>query len=123
MARRRPTETPPVPIASAALVPECLLAGPCIEVWDPTRRDLLCAFTAHRQAVRLWLSRHRIGPAEYERHPDGIKRMGTPWSYDILAATAPERLAVTLAWRGLPADWRPTPAPAELGRPPRTPHT
>lgn len=115
MARRRAEEIPPeADAAGAAPVPDCLRAGACVEVWDPTGLNTTRARVRWNAARRVWLERHALGAADYARWPSVLQDGGSraPWSFSELAQT-PGRLAQRLAVCGLPADWQPAPAPAD----------
>ncbi len=114
--RRR--EVVPAPVADVDDVPECLRAGPCIEVWAPDVGRTawpgpgVAAHAAYRRAIDRWREVHGIGPWEHARMPAALRRSSTPWSY-VYLAREPERLAQTLRSHDLPPDWRPIPAPPE----------
>lgn len=98
--------------SSGEPIPECLLVGACVEVWDPLEHDSMSALRNHRAAVRMWCERNGITWPRYEGKPEALARGGPPWSYEYLAARDRKLLAQVRCSRNLPADWRPTAAPA-----------
>lgn len=105
-------------------VPDCLRAGPCVEVWaagvtgSGFDAPWWVARRAYIAAVELWRQAHGIGWAEHARMPRVLKFGARPWSYAELAAQ-PERLVQHLRSHDLPPDWRPRPAPSEWRVDPR----
>jgi len=93
-------------------VPECLRAGRCLEVWSPEELDVLAAWRAWGRAKTRWLELNGLAPRDHASHPSCLRPSG-PWSFAFCERTNPEYLADRLARDGLPADWRPTPAPPE----------
>jgi hypothetical protein len=114
--RRRRVEPAGAPTADD--VPECLRAGPCIEVWAHGRTGpgfeapWWAARRAYLNARDLWREAHGIDDRDYARLPDVLKRSSRPWSFAYLSQE-PERLAQILRYYDLPPDWQPTPAPPE----------
>lgn len=105
--KRRAPETPPPP----GDTPLELLAGRCVEVWDSENGDQYTAWRGWQSASDRWLTARGIGLRDHETARSLGITGGAPWSFDFLANHNPAQLADTLARRGLPADWRPTPAP------------
>jgi hypothetical protein len=99
-------------------VPDCLLAGSCLEVWTPgwkgdRDKRWYAARRLYKDAVDLYKQRHGIGCWEHRRLPGSLKKGFMPWSFRYLAENDPDRLAGRLEFCGLPPDWQPTPAPPE----------
>lgn len=116
MARRRSPEVVADP--TELWCPEWLRAGPCHEVWNPEGRDPAedwvhySVRTSHRfrSAKYAYLDAHDLDPRSRDpRIPAALREGSSPWSYwsAVERGTAADRL-VRL---GLPADWRPSPAP------------
>jgi hypothetical protein len=99
-------------------IPECLLAGACVEVWLPPGFQSefghgIEAFCAVQNAWDLWRQRHGIGPWEHSKMPpEWHRRSSYPWSFEHVRRN-PELLARTLQSIGLPASWEPSLAPPE----------
>lgn len=105
-------------------LPECLRAGPCIEVWapGPGRSDARAdwnapwwvARRAYKDAVQLWRDRQGFTESTpWSRMPSVLTGSSRPWSFVSLSQTKPDYLAQELRSRGLPPDWQPRPAPPE----------
>lgn len=117
MRRRSDTDRAQVEVGG---IPAELLAGACIEVWadaepppyvDPQHGSRWRATSAWRN-FREACTRHlaALGIRDDARPTALHAGRQHPWSYDFLAEQDPERLAQILRRRGLPPDWRPSPA-------------
>lgn len=101
-------------------VPVYLRAGPCSQVWDPVRPAVpdewpnfaVRVHVNYRNVLRGWLEVNHL-QRDDARLPECLRKSHGPWPF---IATEPERMARILAWRGLPPDWTPTPAPEPLRR-------
>lgn len=122
VARRRPPE--PVVDPTLLWAPDYLLAGRCHEVWAadllPLVRDedSWLTFTVavshrYRNARTAWFHCHDLDARGRDpRVPAVLAQGGSPWSFR--AAVERGDVADLLERRGLPADWKPVPAPRPL---------
>ena len=121
-AARTASTRQPGPDGRDLAVPDELQAGPCIETWTTaTERtdEYGRPFLARRRyfAARVaWLEAHGIDPRDARAVPRILHYSARPWSFTDLQRTDPDRLKALLRWRGLPADWQPSP-PAPGHRP------
>lgn len=123
MARKRPPAPVAAPPPTVGLTwHPALSAGRCIETWCPDLMDLddqdraVKAWTRFRNAARHWKA---LTADVWSQHPNLLPWWargsgGPPWSFVYLRAGDPRRLAEVLDRRGLPPDWRPSPAPRPL---------
>lgn len=106
----------PRPTTDGIAVPEPLIAGQCLEVWSPGGRDgdvFLATFRPYSDARSRWLW-HALGAGPWDHHlvPAALDVPLGPWSW--MDDDRDRRIAE----RGLPADWRPSPAhPDNFGDP------
>lgn len=96
-------------------VPIELRAGACVEVWAPAELEYppwIYAYNRHAHAMWAWLEQvglYDLALAHFDQLPDAFRRIiRSPWSFDRLS---PEERVEALRARGLPARWRPKPAP------------
>lgn len=122
-ARRTPTAEPD---PTLLWLPACLRAGKCGDVWAADLLPLVhdeeswltyvtACTTRYGAARQAWFTVHGLNPQRRDpRVPDVIANGSAPWSYR--AAASRGTLIDVLQRRGLPLDWRPSPAPRSLLR-------
>lgn len=91
-------------------VPLELLAGPCLEVWQPPGAVPVQALSRYGAARRDWLLAQGVHPQDRARVSSELRSSARtcPWSHAyVLRERGAGYLADLMARLGLPADWSP----------------